>query len=187
MTLRVYFIASAGRIKIGFTSNLDQRLKHWRTNLADDFEYIGSVPGGRELETATHKALRAHRIRTEWFTDCAEVRKYLTALIESPPPVVVSAQRDLPSAPVIGESPAFQQWSGFHRRLDRAITAALSMPSAEDRREAGAAIKRAFDELGKILDSDEWDEADDDLTQILLGVAERHVSDCEAFVRAFAS
>lgn len=70
----VYFAASNGRIKIGYSRNVAARMKDLAGANPHELEVIATIPGGRALEAKIHAALAAHRIKHEWFNDCAEVR-----------------------------------------------------------------------------------------------------------------
>lgn len=70
----VYFAASNGRIKIGYSRNVASRMKDLAGANPHELEVIATIPGGRALEAKIHAALAAHRLKHEWFEDCAEVR-----------------------------------------------------------------------------------------------------------------
>jgi hypothetical protein len=84
---RVYFIECAGRIKIGFSRNVQARLRQFSTGSALKFSLIGEIDGTKNLEKAIHQKLAANREHGEWFRDCEEVRAILELI-----------QRDGPSA-----------------------------------------------------------------------------------------
>ena len=73
----IYFIEYAGRIKIGFAANVERRLGEFRTAIPS-FVRLGTMEGTRDHERAIHKALKAYRVGGEWFTDCPEVRTFLS-------------------------------------------------------------------------------------------------------------
>ena len=66
----LYLIKQYGRnttyLKIGYTQNLEERLKAYNTHSAE-FELINSMEGNQELETFAHKLLAEYNIKCEWF------------------------------------------------------------------------------------------------------------------------
>jgi hypothetical protein len=77
----IYFIDNgAGAIKIGFTTNLDQRMAAFRTTLPG-MTLIASMEGSRGHERTLHDLLSDHHISGEWFTDCAAVRESINRAI----------------------------------------------------------------------------------------------------------
>jgi hypothetical protein len=65
----VYFIEaiSTGLVKIGWTSDLEQRLYALRKGSPVELRLVKCIPGDRSLESALHRRFRAHRVRGEWF------------------------------------------------------------------------------------------------------------------------
>ncbi len=66
----VYFIQgrSSGLVKIGFTTNLRQRIAGLAMHCAEDLEVIGFLLGcGVETEQSLHWRLAEDRVRGEWF------------------------------------------------------------------------------------------------------------------------
>lgn len=70
----VYFLECDGKIKIGVTRNLKQRMASLKTAASSKIELIAAVEGGADVERALHRKLQPHRLEGEWFRDCAEVR-----------------------------------------------------------------------------------------------------------------
>jgi hypothetical protein len=73
--MTVYFIESMGRIKIGHTTDIAARVKSLTTGSAHPLHVLCTVDGGRDVEKALHRKLAHHRIKHEWFDDCADVRR----------------------------------------------------------------------------------------------------------------
>lgn len=74
----VYFLECDDRVKIGYTTNLKERLKNFRTTLIDDFEVILTVPGTTALERHFHQRFDAYRIKGEWFSLSDEIRDFVS-------------------------------------------------------------------------------------------------------------
>jgi len=68
----LYLIKEYGKnktyLKIGYTQNLEERLKAYNTHSAE-FELINSMEGGPELESFAHKLLAEYNIKGEWFKE----------------------------------------------------------------------------------------------------------------------
>ena len=68
----LYLIKEYGKgktyLKIGYTQNLEERLKAYNTHVAE-FELIDSMEGDQELESFAHKLLNDYNIKGEWFIE----------------------------------------------------------------------------------------------------------------------
>lgn len=71
---RVYFV-QAGEpdadgfcdVKIGFTTDIDQRLRQLQTAQPEPLKVVGRVIGTQAIEAFFHRLLRGQRIRGEWY------------------------------------------------------------------------------------------------------------------------
>jgi hypothetical protein len=64
----VYFVrAGAGHVKIGTTSRLEHRLRSLQTGTSEPLTLLGTIDGGREVESAWHERFAHLRQRGEWF------------------------------------------------------------------------------------------------------------------------
>jgi hypothetical protein len=65
----VYLIRSPRTklVKIGTTTNINQRINDLSNMHGDDLELVAAIPGSYELETSLHKMFDAYRVRGEWF------------------------------------------------------------------------------------------------------------------------
>ena len=64
----LYVISSSDGYKIGFSTNIKQRLKHYKTNLLYyNVTFIYKGVEAFELESKFHKMYEAKRIKGEWF------------------------------------------------------------------------------------------------------------------------
>lgn len=68
----LYLIKEFGKenvyLKIGYTQNLEERLKAYNTHSAE-FELIDSMEGDQDLESFSHKLLISYNIKGEWFKE----------------------------------------------------------------------------------------------------------------------
>lgn len=71
----VYYLKFGDRIKIGFSTNLDNRL----VALPHD-ELLATEPGGRLLEARRHLQFKEHRITGEWFKPAPDLLAHIEQL-----------------------------------------------------------------------------------------------------------
>lgn len=74
---KVYVVQCGSCIKIGFTSNLAQRLHALKTSNAQEVELIGSFPGTRADEKKLHQQFAHLRANGEWFHAETEIRSWI--------------------------------------------------------------------------------------------------------------
>lgn len=79
----VYFIAadSVGMVKIGMTSNLEQRLIDLRVACPVSLRVVYHRPGGRWMESDYHKKFAAYRSHGEWFRFEGELRSFIEIMV----------------------------------------------------------------------------------------------------------
>jgi hypothetical protein len=66
----IYFISTEQNqnlVKIGYTTNLESRLRSLRTGSPDELQIHLVVPGSREDERKLHRQFSSLRVRREWF------------------------------------------------------------------------------------------------------------------------
>jgi hypothetical protein len=74
----VYYIRINGQVKIGYTSNLTQRSRHYPPGS----ELLAVEPGTRELEARRHRQFSRDLARgREWFHESDTIRDHVTALV----------------------------------------------------------------------------------------------------------
>lgn len=69
----VYFIAANGMVKIGFTQNIDERMKAIQATSPTQIELIGTLPGSLRLEREIHERFKHARAHGEWFQATPEI------------------------------------------------------------------------------------------------------------------
>lgn len=79
----VYFIRAVqtGRIKIGFSSSPERRLKELEYGCPEDLELVTKIPGSFFREHDLHRQFAAHRARGEWFEPAPELLAYIAELL----------------------------------------------------------------------------------------------------------
>jgi hypothetical protein len=73
----VYFIYSAGLIKIGFSTNWFQRFEDISQGCAYPAELVLVMPGDRKMEAGYHALFGDYRMNREWFRCEGKVREFL--------------------------------------------------------------------------------------------------------------
>jgi len=63
----VYFIRMKYWVKIGVTTNVEQRLAQIQTCCPEKCKLVALIEGDRETESALHYMFRKHRRQGEWF------------------------------------------------------------------------------------------------------------------------
>jgi hypothetical protein len=75
----VYFIRSGARgpIKIGFTRDLNARLKRLQSASAQPLKLLTSFPGELYDEMELHGLFREHRLHNEWFKPHPDILQHI--------------------------------------------------------------------------------------------------------------
>lgn len=63
----VYLIEASNRFKIGYSKNIDTRVRAFNTANSVPCKIIAVAPGGAQLEKELHKKFEFQRINREWF------------------------------------------------------------------------------------------------------------------------
>jgi sRNA-binding protein len=75
---RVYFVRIGKHIKIGVTTNLDERIKSFEGASAETIQVLAAFPGDRNGEQYLHDLFRGSRIRNEFFHFDFEINCFLS-------------------------------------------------------------------------------------------------------------
>ncbi len=79
----VYFVLVAERVKIGFTSNPQNRLGNLQVGLYETIDLYVAVPGTQWDEHQVHDTLARHRLKGEWFEACQPVMNLLLRSVKA--------------------------------------------------------------------------------------------------------
>lgn len=63
----IYLIKSAGLYKIGFSANVEQRIRDLQSANAEPLQLVTSWPGSLYVEKYAHRQFAHKRVRGEWF------------------------------------------------------------------------------------------------------------------------
>lgn len=63
----VYFVRAGDNVKIGFTINLQARLRQLQTGATEGLELLGTIPCGADRERLIQLSFARYRVRGEWF------------------------------------------------------------------------------------------------------------------------
>lgn len=77
---RIYFVAGAGLIKIGVTTDVSTRFRGLCNSSPVPLELLGSYPGTRYDEGDLHEKFAHRRKHGEWFERCAEIENEIERL-----------------------------------------------------------------------------------------------------------
>ena len=76
---RLYFLAGAGLVKIGISTNPTSRIRSIRNSSPVPLELLALVEGCSAMEGILHCRFSALRQHGEWFTDDGQIRAYIEA------------------------------------------------------------------------------------------------------------
>lgn len=80
----LYFLAGAGLIKIGISTNLTSRIRSIRNSSPVPLELLATMPGGTALEGVAHSWFQHLRRHGEWFEDNGEIRAKIIQFTREP-------------------------------------------------------------------------------------------------------
>jgi hypothetical protein len=83
----VYFLAGAGLIKIGVSTNVQSRVRSIRNASPVSIDLLGTVPGGTLGESFLHVSFAHLRRHGEWFEDTPELRHHIALCIAEQRPI----------------------------------------------------------------------------------------------------
>jgi len=76
----VYFIRSGDLIKIGYTSDLEERKSTLQTNNPTIIEVLKTIPGGRPEEQQLHEKFAKLNKTGEWFYAAQELLDFINTI-----------------------------------------------------------------------------------------------------------
>lgn len=76
---RMYFVAGAGLIKIGISTNVQSRFRAIRNSSPVPVELVAVIRGDTFFEGRAHDKFRHLRRHGEWFEDAPEIREFIAS------------------------------------------------------------------------------------------------------------
>jgi hypothetical protein len=80
----IYFFRCRGFIKIGWTTDINQRLASIQTCNPDPVSLAAVIQGGDKQESALHRAFRQHYHRGEWFREEGQLAELIALVVDLP-------------------------------------------------------------------------------------------------------
>jgi len=91
--MSIYVLRSDNLMKIGFSDNLRNRVQSIISTVPVPVEFVGHMPGDREVEKHLHKIFAEQSFSGEWFVETEQMRDFFaTILIPRLPPPEPAAQ-----------------------------------------------------------------------------------------------
>lgn len=84
--MTVYFVRHNNLIKIGFTEDLEKRFQQIKATTPVSVEFLGHMPGDKNVEAHLHQIFDAFRFSGEWFAENESLMSliFLLAIKEMP-------------------------------------------------------------------------------------------------------
>lgn len=79
--MSIYVLRSAELVKIGYSANLHKRVGSIVSGSPVAVEFVGHMPGERDVEAHLHQRFAAHRFSGEWFVETEEMRSVFAAIL----------------------------------------------------------------------------------------------------------
>jgi len=79
--MSIYVLRSAELVKIGYSANLYKRVGSIVSGSPVAVEFVGHMPGERDVEAHLHQRFAAHRFSGEWFVETDEMRSVFVAIL----------------------------------------------------------------------------------------------------------
>lgn len=79
--MSIYVLRSAELVKIGFSEDIRRRVSSIISSIPVPVEFVGYMPGDREVEAHLHERFSASRFSGEWFVETREMSAVFEALL----------------------------------------------------------------------------------------------------------
>lgn len=79
--MSIYVLRSDNLVKIGFSDDLRKRVGGIVSTVPVPVEFVGHMPGDREVEAHLHERFAAHRFSGEWFVETPGMRAVFEAIL----------------------------------------------------------------------------------------------------------
>jgi len=79
--MSIYVLRSDNLVKIGFSEQIRQRLSHIVSSSPVPVEFVGYMPGGKDLEAHLHDRFASQHFAGEWFVESEQMRQVFDAIL----------------------------------------------------------------------------------------------------------
>jgi hypothetical protein len=79
--MSIYVLRSDNLVKIGFSDHLRKRLSQIVSSSPVPVEFVGHMPGDRELEAHIHSRFQSQHFSGEWFVENEQMRQMFAAIL----------------------------------------------------------------------------------------------------------
>jgi hypothetical protein len=91
--MSIYVLRSDNLVKIGFSDDLRHRVTAIISMVPVPVEFVGHMPGDREIEAHLHNRFQAHRFSGEWFVETKEMRLVFEVILTASLPDLPERER----------------------------------------------------------------------------------------------
>lgn len=91
--MSIYVLRSDNLVKIGFSDHLRKRLSQIVSSSPVPVEFVGHMPGDRELEAHIHSRFQNQHFSGEWFVENEQMRQVFNAILIPRLPELPEKQR----------------------------------------------------------------------------------------------
>jgi hypothetical protein len=78
---QIYYLSDGEYVKIGFTTNWNERQKKYRTHSGREILLLAMHPGFKSNETKLHQRFGRYRLRGDWFLPATEIMDHIKETI----------------------------------------------------------------------------------------------------------
>lgn len=133
--MSIYVLRSRDLYKIGFSSNLGQRVRDIMDAVPGAVEFVGHMPGGMDVEAHLHGQFEADRFSGEWFSTSSRIEAFIGACLV----------KDMPAAPA-ERAPGSYRAEGERAELSNRVRRACAFAWPEQNHQQR--ILRMAEEIG---------------------------------------
>ena len=92
--MSIYVLRSDNLVKVGFTDDLRQRVQSIIAAVPVPVEFVGHMPGGRDVEAHLHERFAAHRFSGEWFVETDQMRAVFETILTPRLPAAPETEKE---------------------------------------------------------------------------------------------
>lgn len=89
--MSIYFLRFGDLVKIGYSSSLATRVQAIITGIPGDVQFVGHMPGERDVEAHFHEVFGASRFNGEWFLSTPRLEALMASALNHSMPAIDKA------------------------------------------------------------------------------------------------